>query len=80
MLMKQSRRSAQGCQRSGWHTFLQKLLRHADIRTTMNIYTQANSEQKRQAHSRIVQLVLPEGFAGAETRLLPLVAPQPKCK
>ena len=37
----------------------QELLRHADIRTTMNIYTQAVSEQKRSAHSSVVRLVLP---------------------
>jgi len=36
----------------------QELLRHADIRTTMNIYTQAMTDQKRQAHSRIVRSVL----------------------
>jgi integrase len=36
----------------------QELLRHADIRTTMNVYTQAMSEQKRAAHSRVVQMVL----------------------
>jgi integrase len=36
----------------------QELMRHADIRTTMNLYTQANSDQKRQAHERIVQMVL----------------------
>jgi integrase len=37
----------------------QELLRHADIRTTMNVYTQAVSEQKRSAHSSVVRLVLP---------------------
>jgi integrase len=37
----------------------QELLRHADIRTTMNVYTQAVSEQKRAAHSSVVRLVLP---------------------
>ena len=37
----------------------QELLRHADIRTTINIYTQAVSEQKRTAHSRVVRMVLP---------------------
>ena len=37
----------------------QELLRHADIRTTMNIYTQAVSEQKRTAHSSVVRMVLP---------------------
>jgi integrase len=39
----------------------QELLRHADIRTTMNIYTQALSEQKRAAHSKVVRMVLPLG-------------------
>ena len=33
----------------------QELMRHADIRTTMNIYTRALTSQKREAHSRIVQ-------------------------
>jgi integrase len=37
----------------------QELLRHADIRTTMNVYTHAVSEQKRSAHSSVVCLVLP---------------------
>jgi integrase len=37
----------------------QELLRHADIRTTMNVYTQAVSEQKRAAHSKVVRMVLP---------------------
>jgi integrase len=36
----------------------QELMRHADIRTTMNLYTQANSDQKRQAQGKIVQAVL----------------------
>jgi integrase len=36
----------------------QELLRHADVRTTMNIYTQAPSDQKREAHSNVVQMVL----------------------
>lgn len=38
----------------------QELLRHADIRTTMNVYTQAVSEQKRSAHSKVVRMVLPK--------------------
>ena len=37
----------------------QELLRHGDIRTTMNVYTQAVSEQKRKAHSSVVRMVLP---------------------
>jgi Phage integrase family len=36
----------------------QELMRHSDIRTTMNLYTQANSDQKRQAQGKIVQMVL----------------------
>jgi integrase len=36
----------------------QELLRHADIRTTMNVYTQAVSEQKRAAQSSVVRMVL----------------------
>src|SRR5215472_4233414 len=36
----------------------QELLRHADIRTTMNVYTQAVSEQQRAAHSKVVRMVL----------------------
>jgi len=36
----------------------QELLRHADIRTTMNVYTQAVSEQKRAARAEVVQMVL----------------------
>jgi len=42
----------------------QELMRHADIRTTMNLYTQANSDQKRQAHGKIVQMVLVEESVG----------------
>jgi integrase len=37
----------------------QELMRHADIRTTMNLYTLADSDQKRQAHGKIVEMVLP---------------------
>jgi hypothetical protein len=36
----------------------QELLRHANIQTTMNIYTQAVSEQKRAANSKVVEMVL----------------------
>ena len=35
----------------------QKLMRHADIRTTMNIYGDVNQESE--AHSKIVGLALP---------------------
>ena len=37
----------------------QELLRHADIRTTMNVYTQAIPEDLRAANSKVVRMVLP---------------------
>ena len=36
----------------------QELLRHADIATTMNVYTQAVSEQKREAASKVARVLL----------------------
>jgi integrase len=36
----------------------QKLMRHADIRTTMNIYGDAASADMREAHGKIVQMAL----------------------
>ena len=41
----------------------QELLRHADIRTTMNIYTQAVPNALREANSRVVRLVIPAQVA-----------------
>jgi hypothetical protein len=41
----------------------QELLRHADIRTTMNIYTHAVPAALREANSKVVRLVLPEQVA-----------------
>ena len=37
----------------------QELLRHADIQTTLNTYTQAVSEAKREGNSKVVRMVLP---------------------
>ncbi len=36
----------------------QELLYHADIRTTMNIYTEAVAESLREANSQVARLVL----------------------
>ena len=47
----------------------QELLRHADIQTTLNIYTQAVSDAKREANSKLVRMVLP-GFEPAKRPLL----------
>jgi integrase len=41
----------------------QELLRHADIRTTMNIYEQAVPTALREANSKVVRLVLPAQVA-----------------
>ena len=44
---------------SGVHLKVQQeLLRHADIRTTMNIYTHAVPAALREANSKVVRLVL----------------------
>ncbi len=41
----------------------QELMRHADIRTTMNVYGKAMDESKRAAHGKVVSLVLPSKVA-----------------
>jgi len=38
----------------------QKLMRHADIRTTMNIYGDAATADMRKAHEKVVRLALPQ--------------------
>src|SRR5258706_7804882 len=45
----------------------QELMRHAGIRTTMNVYGKDMDESKRAAHGKVVRLVLPSGG------LMPLV-------
>jgi integrase len=37
----------------------QKLMRHADIRTTMNIYGGGDSADMRNAHQKVVRLAIP---------------------
>jgi integrase len=41
----------------------QELLRHADVRTTLNIYTQAVPSALREANSKVVRLVIPAQVA-----------------
>ena len=36
----------------------QELIRHADIRTTMNVYGKAMDASKREAHGKVVRMVL----------------------
>jgi integrase len=38
-----------------------ELMRHASIQTTMNVYGRAMTDSKRQAHDKVVQMVLKTG-------------------
>ena len=40
----------------------QELLRHANSRTTLDIYTRAVSQQKRDANTKLVEMLLPTGM------------------
>ncbi len=40
-------------------TVQQKLMRHADIRTAMNIYGDVVTDEMTQAHSKVVRLAIP---------------------
>ncbi len=42
-------------------TVQKELMRHASIQTTMNIYGKAMTDSKRQAHSKVVEMVLNGG-------------------
>ncbi len=42
----------------------QELLRHADIRTTMNTCTQAMPAAKRDVHRKVVRMILPHARVG----------------
>jgi hypothetical protein len=39
----------------------QELLRHVNSRTTLDIYTRAVSQQKRDANTQVVEMLLPTG-------------------
>ena len=45
-------------------TVQKELMRHASIQTTMNIYRKAMTDSKRQAHSKVVEMVLNRRKAG----------------
>jgi integrase len=45
----------------------QELLRHANVRTTLDIYTRAVSQQKRDANAQVVEMMLP----GAQKKSAP---------
>jgi integrase len=44
----------------------QELLRHADIRTTLNVYTQGVPDDLREANSKVVRMVLPASRGSGE--------------
>ena len=48
----------------------QKLMRHADIRTTMNIYGDVVTDEMSQAHAKVVQMVLPKKAVNGRWRTL----------
>jgi len=41
----------------------QKLMRHSDIRTTLNVYGGVVTDEMAQANSRVVRLAIPAGSA-----------------
>jgi hypothetical protein len=48
-------------------TVQKELMRHASIQTTMNVYGKAMSDTKRQAHSKVVAMVLRKREPHSET-------------
>jgi hypothetical protein len=40
---------------------VQELMRHANSRTTLDVYSQARISAKREAQQRIVKMILPNG-------------------
>ena len=50
-------------------TVQKELMRHASIQTTMNIYGKAMTDSKRQAHSKVVEMVL-KGSKPSEKTLI----------
>ena len=48
---------------------VQKLMRHAKSRCTLDVYTQARIYAKREAQQRIVEMILPQDGSNAKIRL-----------
>jgi integrase len=58
---------------------VQELLRHASVRTTMDVYTHAFLEPKRQAQERVVKKLAGKGLISGKKRLIvPLMFPRAK--
>jgi len=52
---------------------VQELMRHANCRCTLEIYSQARLQAKRDAQHRVVEMITPRENEPAETKL-PLVS------
>ena len=39
---------------------MQELLRHSSIKVTMDVYTQAVTDAKREAQSKVVEMIVPK--------------------
>lgn len=48
---------------------VQELMRHANTRCTLDVYSQAKVRAKRGAQQRIVEMVLPEDALASEIRI-----------
>ena len=51
---------------------VQELMRHANCRCTLEIYSQARIQAKREAQHRVVEMIMPPERAAPETEL-PLI-------
>jgi len=49
---------------NGENVVVQELMRHANSRCTLDVYTQARIPAKREAQQRVVQMILPEERLG----------------
>jgi len=51
----------------------QRLMRHADIRTTMNVYGDAVTQDMAEAHSKVVRLAIPVNGSPSGSQSLQVV-------
>jgi hypothetical protein len=50
---------------------VQELMRHANCRSTLEIYSQARTQAKREAQHRVVEMIFPQDQRPAERQSLP---------
>ena len=56
----------------GWGPkVVQELLRHANLKTTMDTYRQALSPEKRKAHPGVIRMVVPRLVPACDKWLMP---------